>query len=189
MRARALFVAALVALVGVSPRTASAQSVALEADALAYPLGGYSGAIRVTHDNGFSYALGTGRYALPKFLLKGQATYGEAGWKATSESIQVLRVGYRFFGPRNDGPAVDAIVLNQLWHVEAPRLGGDTHFKTIGAGISGGYYVHIGSHFYLYPNAAVTYDAVYSGEPSVQGRKYEVSPIGFAGSVHIGWEL
>jgi hypothetical protein len=169
---------------------ASAQSVALEADALAYPLSGYSAALRVTHDNGFSYALGTGRYTLPTFLVKGQSTYDEAGWKATSEAIQVLRVGYRFLGPKVDGPAVDAIVVNQLWRVEAERLGGaDTHFKTIGLGVSGGYYFHIGSHFYLYPTAAVTYNVVYSGGTKVQGREYEVSPIGIAGSLHVGWEF
>lgn len=168
---------------------ASAQSVALEADALAYPLGGYSAALRITHDNGFSYALGTGRYSLPAFLLKGQSTYGETGWKATSESIQVLRGGYRFFGPRVDGPAVDAILLNQLWHLEAPRLGADTHFKTLGAGVAAGYYFHLGSHFYAYPNAALTYDAVYSGSASVLGREYEVPPVGVNGSIHLGWEL
>ena len=101
----------------------------------------------------------------------------------------MLRVGYRFLGPRVDGPAVDAIVLNQLWHVEAPRLGADTHFKTLGMGVSAGYYFHIGSHFYAYPNAALTYETVYSGSTSVKGRKYEVSPIGVNGSIHIGWEL
>ena len=168
---------------------ASAQSVALETDALAYPLGGYSAILRITHDNGLSYALGTGRYSLPTFLLKGQSTYGEAGWEATSESIQVARVGYRFFGPRKDGPGIDAIVLNQLWRLDAPRLHETTRFKTIGAGISGGYYFHIGRHFYAYPNAALTYNAVYSGSTSVQGRDYSVSPVGVAGSLHLGWEL
>jgi hypothetical protein len=180
---------ALVCSLSLAPRSTSAQSVALEADALAYPLGGYSGIIRVTHDNGFSYALGTGRYALPTFLIEGQSTYDEAGWKATAEAIQVLRVGYRFFGARRDGPAVDAIVLNQLWRIDAERLGGEARFKTIGVGVSGGYYFHIGSPFYLYPNAALTYNAVYSGDRSVQGREYDVSPLGIAGSLHLGWEL
>lgn len=168
---------------------ARAQSVAIEADALAYPLGGYSAALRVTHGNGFSYALGTGRYSLPTFLVKSQSTYDEAGWEATSESIQVLRIGYRFFGPRVDGPAVDAIVLNQLWHVEAPRLGADTRFKTLGVGVSAGYYFHVRSHFYAYPNAALTYETVYSGSASVEDRTYKVSPIGVNGSIHVGWEL
>ena len=71
-------------------------------------------------------------------------------------------------------------MLNQLWHLEAARLGADTHMKTIGIGVSGGYYAHLGDHFYVYPNAALTYDATYAGDPAVQGRAYEVSPVGFA---------
>ncbi len=121
--------------------------------------------------------------------MKSRSAYDEAGWEATSESIQVLRVGYRFLGPRSDGPSVDAIVLNQLWHVEAPRLGADTHFKTLGAGVSAGYYLHVGSHFYAYPNAAITYETVYSGSSSVKDRTYEVSPIGINGSIRLGWEM
>jgi hypothetical protein len=101
----------------------------------------------------------------------------------------VLRVGYRFFGPGEDGPAVDAILLNQLWHLEARRLDADTHFKTIAVGLSGGYYFHVGSHFYLYPTAAVTYDSVYSGSTSVLDQKYEVPPLGLNGSIHVGWEF
>ena len=169
--------------------SAAAQSVALEADALAYPLGGYSAALRVSHDNGVSYALGTGRYTLPAFLLKLQDSYDAAHWRATSEAIQVLRVGYRFFGPRQDGPAADVIVLNQLWHLEAERLDAETHFKTISVGVSGGYYFHLGSHFYLYPIASVTFDTIYSGSASVAGHEYEVPPLGLNGSLHAGWEF
>jgi hypothetical protein len=172
-----------------SPPPSRGPSVAFEADALAYPLGGYSAILRISHESGLSYALGTGRYTLPTFLVKGQATYDEAGWKATSESIQVLRVGYRFSGPRKDGPSLDAIVLNQVWRLEATRLDGNAHMKTIGAGVSAGYWFHIGSHFYLYPNVAVTGNAVYSGETSVKGRAYDVPPVGFNGSLHVGWEL
>lgn len=188
MRRRA-FASALVALALLSPRDASAQSVAIETDALSFPLRGYSAILRVTHDFGLSYAIGTGRYTLPTFIVKGQSEYDAARWTATSEAIQVLRIGYRFFGPRKDGPAVDAILLNQLWRVEAERLGGETHFKTIGVGVSGGYYFHIGPSFYLYPNAAVTYEAVYSGDTRVKGVEYEVSPVGINGSLHVGWEL
>ena len=74
------------------PQSAVAQSIAIEADALAYPLRGYSAILRVTHESGLSYALGTGRYSLPTFLVKGQSTYDEAGWKATSEAMQVVGV-------------------------------------------------------------------------------------------------
>ena len=94
-----------------------AQSIALEADALAFPLRGYSAALRITHDNGFSYALGTRRYTLPTFLVKGQSSYARSGWVATSEAIQVLRIGYRFFGPRRNDPAADVIVLAGSVHV------------------------------------------------------------------------
>lgn len=186
---RILLTSLTVLLLLLAPVATFAQSIALETDALAYPLSGYSAILRITHEGGFSYALGTGRYTLPTFLVKSQSTYDAAGWQATSEAIQVLRVGYRFFGPRQDGPAVDVIVLNQIWRLEAPRLGGVTHFKTLGAGLSVGYYVHLGKHFYAYPNAALTYDTAYAGRTSVQGRSYDVRPVGFAGSVHLGWEL
>jgi hypothetical protein len=187
-KARWRLAAALGIVAAFATDHAHAQSVALEADALAYPLGGYSAAIRITQENGFSYALGTGRYTLPSFIVKGQATYDAAGWSATSEAIQVLRVGYRLRGPHQDGPAADVIVLNQLWKLTAERLGASTHFKSLGVGVAGGYYFHIGSHFYLYPNGAVTYERVYSGDPQVSGLDYEVSPLGLTGSVHLGWE-
>jgi hypothetical protein len=71
-RTAALGVALLASLLA---GEAHAQSAALEADVPAFPLRGYSAALRITHDNGFSYALGTGRYTLPTFLVKGQSSY------------------------------------------------------------------------------------------------------------------
>lgn len=119
---------------------------------------------------------------------EGQASYDETGWKATSEAIQVLRVGYRF-RPARGRARGRRDPADELWHLEAPRLGEDTHFKTLGAGVSAGDHFHLGRHFYAYPTAALTYDAVYSGTSSVQGREYEVPPVGVNGSVHLGWEL
>ena len=186
------FLAALF-LVGVPflavSRETHAQSVAIEADALAYPLGGYSGIVNLTFNNGLSIALGAGRYNVPGFVVEGQETFDEAGWKGTSESIQVLRLGYRFRGPGTNGPAVHAIVLNQNWRLEAERLGDETRFRPLGVGVSGGYYFHIGRHFYVYPIAAATYNTVYSGETSVQGRNYDVAAWQINPSVHIGWEF
>jgi hypothetical protein len=97
------------------PRNAAAQSIAIEGDAPAYFLSGYSGIANLTLRNGISIAFGAGRYNVPGFVVEAQESYDEAGWKATSESIQVLRVGYRFRGPLRNGPAVHAIVLNQKW--------------------------------------------------------------------------
>ena len=57
-------------------------------------------------------ALGTGRFEVPGFLLEGQDSFDAAGWKATSESIQVLRVGYRFGQANANGVVLDAIVIN-----------------------------------------------------------------------------
>ncbi len=168
---------------------ASAYSVSLESDALALPLRGYSGILRVSHDNGLNYALGTGRYTLPELFVRGQSSDARADWRATAESIQVLRIGYRFFGPRRNGPALDVILINQLWRLQAQRLDDETHFKTLGTGISAGYYLHIGPHFYAYPTASLTYDRKYAGSSTVQGESYEVRPVGFAGSLHLGWEL
>jgi hypothetical protein len=54
-------------------------SVALEADALAYAVSGYSGVLRVSLANGLNIALGAGRYEVPDFIVEGQASYDEAG--------------------------------------------------------------------------------------------------------------
>ena len=82
-----LLVTALTALgLLLLPSPALAQSVAIESDALAYPLSGYSAILRVTHEGGFSYALGTVRYTLPTFLVKSQSAHEAAGWQATSTS-------------------------------------------------------------------------------------------------------
>ena len=171
------------------PRLSSAQSVAIEADAPAFLLGGYSGIINVSFANGLSIALGAGRYDVPAFVVEGQESFDEAGWKATSESIQVLRVGYRFSEPGSNGLAVHAIALNQDWRLEAERLGAATDFRPLGLGVAGGYYFHIGRHLYAYPIAAATYNTVYSGDTSVQGREYEVAAWQINPSVHIGWQF
>lgn len=163
-------------------------SLAVEADAAAYALKGYSGIFRVTLANGFNIAFGSGRYNVPNFVVKGQDNYEQARWKATSESIQVLRVGYRFRGPMRDGPVVDAIVLNQKWRLRSERVAGETRFRPIGVGLSGGYYIHLGRHFYIYPTASLTHNSVYSGTTSLQGFNYRVPKFQFNGSVHVGWE-
>jgi hypothetical protein len=163
-------------------------SIATESDALSWGLKGYSGIVNLTLRNGFQIAGGTGRYDLPGFLLKGDDNYERAGWKATSTSVQVLRVGYRFRGPMKNGPAIGAVVLNQNWKLRSEKLGGETRFRPIGVGISGGYYIHIGKHFYIYPTVAFTHNSVYSGSTSVQGVNYHVARYQLQESVHVGWE-
>lgn len=168
---------------------AAESSVAVEADASAFALGGYSLIVRASRSNGLDFAVGTGRYRLPSLFLKGQDSYDEAGWRATSEAIQVARVGYRWRGPHTNGPTVGAIVLNQLWHIEASETGGSSRFKTLGIGVNTGYYVHLGSHFYLYPTASITFEHEYGGASRVGDLDYAVSRLGYAGSIHVGWEL
>lgn len=168
--------------------TAPKGSIAFEADAAAYGLSGYSGIARYTFKNGFNVALGTGRYNVPGFILKNDSNYDAAKWKATSESIQVLRAGYRFKGPMKNGPAVDVIVINQKWRLRSESRGGETTFRPLGVGLSGGYYFHIGKHFYIYPTASFTHNTVYSGQTAVNGFNYKVSRWQPNGSVHVGWE-
>lgn len=164
-------------------------SVAAEADAISYFIGGYSGIVNLSLDNGFQIAFGSGRYDVPSFLLKGDANYDVAQWKATSTSVQVLRVGYRFNGPMKNGPVLAAVVLNQDWHLRSGTSGGETTFRPVSVGLSGGYYLHIGEHFYLYPTMAYTYNTVASGTASVGGKKYNVSRFAPNGSLHAGWEF
>ena len=92
---------------------------------------------------GIQVAFGAGRYDVPTFLLEGDENYEKARWEATATSIQVLRMTYRFKGPRKNGPALGAIVLNQNWTLSSKTLGGETKFKQINAGITGGYYLDI----------------------------------------------
>jgi hypothetical protein len=184
---------AFVFTLGVAPHV-SAQSkfqgasIAVEADAFSFFLKGYSGILNLSLRNGFQVAFGSGRYDVPSFLLEGDANYDTAKWKATATSLQVLRVGYRFKGPMKNGPAVAAIVLNQNWRLRSETLGGETRFRPVSVGISGGYYFHIGEHFYVYPTAAYTYNNVHSGSTSVGGVPYTVEKWGPNASAHIGWE-
>jgi hypothetical protein len=163
-------------------------SIAVEADALAYALPGYSGIVNLSLRNGFQIAFGTGRYEVPSFLLKGDENYDAAGWKATSKSVQVLRVTYRFKGPMKSGPALGAVMLNQNWRLRAERISGETTFRPLSVGITGGYYFHVGKHFYIYPTGAFTHNSVVSGQTSLQGTNYHVAKWGPNASVHIGWE-
>jgi hypothetical protein len=170
------------------PPAPAERSFALEADALAYPLGGYSGIFRVSLANGFNVALGTGRFDVPEFLLEGQDSFDAAGWKATSESIQVLRVGYRFGKANANGLVLDAIVINQKWKLTAEKLNTSTSFRPLGVGVSSGYYLHLGRHFYVYPTVSLTWNGVYDGSTTVQGLDYKVARLQLNGSVHVGWE-
>jgi hypothetical protein len=163
-------------------------SIALEADALAYGLPGYSGILNVSLPSGFQVAVGAGRYRHPSFLLSGDANYDAVGWTATSTSIQVVRVTYRFNGPMKNGPAAGIAVLNQNIRLRAERLTGETKFSEISVGPSGGYYQHIGKHFYLYPTAAYTRNSVYSGETTLQGVPYTVEKWALNYSLHAGWD-
>jgi hypothetical protein len=163
-------------------------SYAVETDALAYALKGYSGIFSVTIRNGFQIAGGTGRYDMPGFLLKGDDNYDQAKWKATVTSAQVLRAGYRFRGPMKSGPIVGAILFNQKYRLQAEKLAGKTEFRTLSAGVTGGYYFHVTKHFYIYPTVAFTRNNVVSGQTSLQGVNYHVSNWGLNETVHVGWE-
>lgn len=164
-------------------------SIAAEADILSYFVSGYSGIVNVSLANGFQVAFGAGRYDVPSFLLEGDENYEKARWEATATSIQVLRMTHRFKGPRKNGPALGGIVLNQNWTLSSRTLGGETKFKQVNAGITGGYYLHLGKHLYLYPTAAFTYNNVYSGSTSVNGTSYTVAKFSPNASLHMGWEF
>lgn len=168
-----------------SPATAS---VAIEADVFAFGLSGYSGIFSATLPNKLQFAFGTGRYDVPSFLLSGDANYDAAQWQATATSIQVARVTYRFRGAMKSGPAVGGIVLNQNWRLRSDRLGGETRFRPLSVGVTAGYYLHLGPHFYVYPTAAYTYNRVVSGRASIAGRAYTVERQSPNASLHAGWE-
>ena len=184
----ALLLSALVGLaLPASAQTTPTASLAAEADVLAYGISGYSGVFSATLPNKLQVAFGVGRYAPPSFLLSGDANYDEARWKATVTSIQVARATYRFRGAMRSGPALGAVILNQNWRLRSAPLGGETRFRTLSVGVTGGYYVHIGRHFYLYPTAAFAYNSV-SGSTSINGTSYEVERFSPNGSLHAGWE-
>lgn len=163
-------------------------SVAVEADAISFFIGGYSGIVNVSLANKLHIAVGSGRYDVPAFLLESDANYDGAQWKATSTSVQVLRVGYRFKGPMKNGPVLGAIVLNQNWRLKSAPLGGETRFRPLSVGVTSGYYLHIGRHLYVYPTVAFTNNRVVSGKASVNGTAYKVARFGPNASVHMGWE-
>jgi len=125
---------------------------------------------------------------VPSFVLKGDADYEAAKWKATVTSIQVARVTYRFRGAMKSGLAVGAVILNQNYRLSADNLDGTTRFRTLSVGVTAGYYAHIGRHFYLYPVTAYTRNRVASGSSSLNGTSYKVERFSPNGSLHAGWE-
>jgi hypothetical protein len=173
-----------------SAQTKSARtSIALEADALSYFIGGYSGIINVSFANKLMIAAGSGRYEVPTFMLEADPEYEAAKWKATSTSVQVVRVGYRFKGPHTNGPVLGLVVLNQNWRLRSETTGGETRFRPVSGGVTAGYYHHIGRHFYIYPTFAFTNNRVVSGSTTVGGSSYTVAKWGPNGSLHAGWEF
>jgi hypothetical protein len=61
--------------VAASAHVLQLRSVALEADALAFAVNVYSGVLGASLANGFSIALGAGRYEVAGFIVEGQADY------------------------------------------------------------------------------------------------------------------
>jgi hypothetical protein len=182
---------ALAALLGLalqaSAQTTPTASLAAEADVLAYGISGYSGIFSVTLPNKLQVAFGVGSYDAPSFVVDGDTHYNEAQWEARITSLQVARATYRFRGAMKSGPAVGVVLLNQNWRLRSAPLGGETNFRTLSVGVTGGYYIHIGSHFYVYPTAAFTYNGV-SGSTSIGGTSYEVERFAPNASLHAGWE-
>lgn len=168
-------------------QTTPTASVAAEADVLAYGIAGYSGIVSATLPNRLQVAFGVGRYDAPSFLLSGDDNYEQAQWQATVTSLQVARATYRFRGAMKSGPALGVVMLNQNWRLQSEPLAGETRFRTFSVGVTGGYYVHIGRHFYLYPTAAFTHNSV-SGRTSVSGFGYDVERWAPNASLHAGWE-
>ena len=162
-------------------------SIAIESDILSFFIGGYSAMVNVSLPNKFQAAFGIGRYDVPGFLVEGDPNFDTAQWDATVTSVQVFRTTYRFRGPRTSGPALGGVILNQNWTLRSAPLSGETTFREVSAGITGGYYIHLGTHFYIYPTGAYTYNNVYSGEPSVKGTVYETDKFSPNASLHIGW--
>lgn len=190
--ARRLFAAVLAFafLCGAAPRASAAgrASIAAETDILSFFISGYSGIVNVSFANGLQFAAGTGRYDLPSFLLEGDEHYDEAKWEATSTSVQVARLTYRFNGPMKNGPALGIVGLHQDMRLSSAPLDGDTKFRVLNVGVTGGWYQHIGRHFYVYPTVAFTNNSVLSGDPSVGGTPYKVERWAPNASLHIGWE-
>lgn len=166
----------------------SSTSVAAEADVLAYALPGYSGILSVTLPSKLQFAFGVGRYEVPSFLVSGDEHYDAAQWDATVTSLQVARVTYRFRGAMKSGPAVGAVMLNQNWDMRSAPLNGESRFRTFSLGVTAGYYIHVGPHFYLYPTAAVTRNTVASGSTRIGSASYTVERTSPNASLHAGWE-
>lgn len=164
------------------------RSIAIEADAIAYGISGYSGILSMSLRNGLQFAIGTGRYELPGFLLEGDSNYDAAQWKSTSTSVQVFRMTYRFRGAMKSGPAAGVVALNQHFRLSSQPLDGETDYRTLSVGLTAGYYIHFGKHFYVYPTVAFTGNTVYSGSTKVKDTPYTVEKFGPNGSVHVGWE-
>jgi hypothetical protein len=169
------------------PPSEDRASVAIESDILSYFIGGYSVILNVSLPNKFQAAFGVGNYDVPGFLVEGDSNFDAAQWKARVTSVQVFRATYRFRGPVKSGPALGGVVLNQNWRLRSAPLNGQTTFREISAGVTGGYYVHFGENFYVYPTAAYTYNNVYSGEPSVNGTPFKVDKFSPNASLHVGW--
>lgn len=163
-------------------------SIAAETDILSFFIGGYSAMVNVSFPNKLQLAFGVGSYDVPSFLLEGDEHFDTAKWEAECTAVQVLRATYRFKGPMKSGPALGVVAIHQDWKLTSAPLAGETTFRPFGVGLTGGYYFHIGDHFYVYPTAAFTYNKVLSGSTSIDGTSYEVEQFGPNASLHIGWE-
>lgn len=188
---RAAVVASALFLLTASASAQSAPasgSIAAEADVLAYGISGYSAIFSATLPNKLQFAFGVGNYDAPSFLVSGDANYDQAQWEARVTSLQVARATYRFRGAMKSGPALGVVILNQNWRLQSEPLQGETRFRTLSGGLTGGYYIHIGKHFYLYPTAALTFNSVRSGSTAIGGVHYEVERVAPNASLHAGFE-
>lgn len=162
-------------------------SIAFETDILSYFFSGYSAMANVSWPNKLQAAFGIGRYDVPGFLVESDPKYDVAKWEATVTDVQAFRTTYRFNGPRRSGPAVGGVILSQNWRLRSAPLGGQTTFRELSAGVTGGYYIHVGPRFYVYPTAAFTFNDVYSGSTSIAGTRFKTETFSPNASLHLGW--
>jgi len=196
MKTKKIFIA--IALVTITFFNAAAQQTetserktrfSLEIDPATFVFGGYSAHIRIQPANCDHLLFGLGAYAMdmPSLLVDLNSNNKNEGWDVRINQGYGLFVEHHF-SEVNKKWFVGAQASFQEYKIEKDGIQGSEKFSNILAmGYAGYTFKPFDFNFYIKPWAGIGYTSKISGENTLAGNEYDISPITMFVTVHLGY--
>jgi len=161
----------------------------IELDPLAYASGGYSGHLRIQPKNSKHLLLGIGVAAFnqPDFAVNLDPENNDEGWKVRVDNTVGI-FGEYHFSEVNKKWFIGGQISFQQQKIENDNLTGSANFSNIMLMLQGGYtFRPFKFPLYIKPWMGIGYVSKVSGEHTLEGQDYNVSPVTFLMTFHVGY--